>query len=54
MMLIRIAQGRKVYIWINYFTMGLFFLANSGSLFYIIFQCTPVAWVLPVPYISWD
>lgn len=44
LMLIRIAQNRKVYVWAQWAMMGLFFVADGGSLFYIIFQCTPVSY----------
>ncbi|PSR80026.1 hypothetical protein BD289DRAFT_374729 [Coniella lustricola] len=47
LMLIRIAQNRKYYIWTAWAMMALFFLADGGALFYIIFQCTPVSY-------AWD
>lgn len=43
LMLIRIAQNRKGYVYAQWAMMGLFFIANGGSLFYIIFQCNPVS-----------
>lgn len=43
-MLIRIAQNRKYYVWAQWAMMGLFFIADGGALFYIIFQCTPVSY----------
>ena len=44
LMLIRIAQNRKGYIYSQWAMMALFFVANSGAMFYIIFQCTPVSY----------
>lgn len=44
LMLIRIAQNRKYYVWAQWAMMGLFFIADGGALFYIIFQCTPVSY----------
>lgn len=43
LMLIRIAQNRKPYIWASWGMMLLFFLADGGAMFYIIFQCSPVS-----------
>lgn len=43
LMLIRIAQNQKYYIWTAWAMMVLFFLADGGALFYIIFQCKPVS-----------
>lgn len=43
MMLIRIAQNRKPYIWSQWGMMALFILVDGGAMFYIIFQCTPVS-----------
>lgn len=45
LMLIRIAQNRKVYVYAQWATMTLFFLADGGALFYIIFQCKPISYV---------
>lgn len=44
LMLIRIAQNRKYYVWAQWAMMGLFFVADGGALFYIIFQCSPVSY----------
>ncbi|KAF3766707.1 hypothetical protein M406DRAFT_231224, partial [Cryphonectria parasitica EP155] len=44
LMLIRIAQNQKPYIWGSWAMMMLFFLADGGALFYIIFQCAPVSY----------
>jgi hypothetical protein len=44
LMLIRIAQNRKGYIYSQWAMMVLFFIANTGAMFYIIFQCTPVSY----------
>ncbi|KAH8900015.1 hypothetical protein GQ53DRAFT_835996 [Thozetella sp. PMI_491] len=43
LMLVRIAQGRKAYVWSQYVVMGLFTTMNLIAAFYIIFQCSPVA-----------
>lgn len=43
-MLIRIAQNRKAYVWAQWGMMSLFFIADGGALFYIIFQCKPVSY----------
>lgn len=45
LMLIRIAQNRKAYVWAQWAMMALFFIANGGACFYIIFQCTPISYV---------
>lgn len=49
LMLIRIAQNRKAYVYAQWAMMGLFFVADGGACFYIIFQCSPVsnAWNAP-------
>lgn len=44
LMLIRIAQNRKIYVYAQWAMMGLFFIADGGALFYIIFQCVPVSY----------
>ena len=44
LMLIRIAQNRKFYVYAQWAMMILFFIADGGALFYIIFQCTPVSY----------
>lgn len=44
LMLIRIAANRKLYVYAQWAMMGLFFVADGGALFYIIFQCTPVSY----------
>lgn len=46
LMLIRIAQNRKAYVWSQWGMMTLFFLVDGGAMFYIIFQCKPVSYVL--------
>lgn len=43
LMLIRIAQNRKGYVWSQWAMMTLFILVDGGAMFYIIFQCTPVS-----------
>jgi hypothetical protein len=45
-MLVRIAENRKVYIYIQYVIMAMFTFINLIAAFYIIFQCDPVkaAW----------
>lgn len=45
LMLIRIAQNRKGYVWSQWAMMSLFFIADGGAFFYIVFQCTPVSYV---------
>ncbi|KAI0129103.1 hypothetical protein BJ170DRAFT_594920 [Xylariales sp. AK1849] len=47
-MLVRIAENRKVFIYIQYVIMAMFTLMNLIAAFYIIFQCNPVsaAWDL--------
>lgn len=45
LMLIRIAQNRKIYVYAQWAMMTLFFVADGGALFYIIFQCKPVSYV---------
>lgn len=45
LMLIRIAQNRKAYVYAQWAMMTLFFIADGGALFYIIFQCKPVSYV---------
>lgn len=45
LMLIRIAQNRKIYVYAQWAIMTLFFIADGGALFYIIFQCKPVSYV---------
>lgn len=40
---VRIAQNRKGYVWSQWAMMSLFFIADGGALFYIIFQCKPVS-----------
>lgn len=49
LMLIRIAQNRKMYVYAQWAMMGLFFVADGGACLYIIFQCWPVsnAWNAP-------
>ena len=42
-MLIRIAQGRKAFIWIQYGIMALFVSMNIMGALYVIFQCMPVS-----------
>lgn len=49
LMLIRIAQNRKLYVYAQWAMMTLFFVADGGALFYIIFQCTPVSYVQALP-----
>ncbi|KAI7241592.1 hypothetical protein KC343_g1944 [Hortaea werneckii] len=50
-MLARIAAPMKKYVWALWFMAGLVTLANLVSLFYIIFQCSPVAffWDRTIP-----
>lgn len=45
LMLIRIAQNRKGYVWSQWAMMTLFFIVDGGAMFYIIFQCSPVSYV---------
>lgn len=45
LMLIRIARNRKAYVWSQWAMMSLFFIADGGAFFYIVFQCTPVSYV---------
>jgi hypothetical protein len=42
-MLVRIAQGRKGYVWSQYVVMAMFSSMNFAAALYIIFQCNPVA-----------
>ncbi|KAJ4385656.1 hypothetical protein N0V93_010085 [Gnomoniopsis smithogilvyi] len=44
LMLIRIAQNRKGYVWSQWAMMTLFFVVDGGAMFYIIFQCKPVSY----------
>lgn len=41
--LIRIAQGRKIYVYSNYVVAGMFTTMNVIAALYIIFQCQPVS-----------
>jgi hypothetical protein len=45
-MLVRIARGRKAYIYSQYLVMALFTAMNITAALYVIFQCSPVgaAW----------
>lgn len=49
LMLIRIAQNRKGYVWSQWGMMTLFFIVDGGAMFYIIFQCKPVSYVNKSP-----
>ncbi|KUI61596.1 hypothetical protein VP1G_08758 [Cytospora mali] len=44
LMLIRIAQNRKIYVYSQWAMMCLFFIADGGACIYIIFQCSPVSY----------
>ncbi|CAJ2509747.1 Uu.00g056470.m01.CDS01 [Anthostomella pinea] len=43
LMLIRIAQNRKSFIWMQYVIIGMFTIMNLIAMMYIILQCNPVA-----------
>jgi hypothetical protein len=42
-MLVRVAHGRKAYVWSQYAAMAIFTIMNLIACFYVIFRCWPVS-----------
>lgn len=49
-MLIRVADGRKVYIYIQYVVISVFVFMNLFAMIFILSNCTPVSYVSPFNY----
>ncbi|KAL4882178.1 hypothetical protein BJY04DRAFT_217500 [Aspergillus karnatakaensis] len=52
-MLIRVAEGRKIYIYIQYATIAVFTLMNVIALIFILINCIPIEYVDPYKA-AWD